>query len=108
MEREGCSNGFNHPFLDSLTHSLSTPLPPSAAINGEKNVSECAFVESSVVPGVPFFSTRITLGKEGVVAIAPTGPLSDYEKAGLDKMIPELKASIDKGVEFAKKYAPKA
>lgn len=31
------------------------------ALAGEANVSECAFVESPVVPGVPFFSTRIEL-----------------------------------------------
>jgi malate dehydrogenase len=31
------------------------------AMKGEKNVSECAFVQSEAVPGVAFFSTRITL-----------------------------------------------
>ena len=78
------------------------------AIQGEKNVTECAFVESPVVPGLPFFSTRITLGKEGVVAIAPIGAMSEAEKAGLEKAIPELKSSIQKGVEYAAKWTPKA
>ena len=28
------------------------------------------------------------------------GELSEYEQAGLKALIPELKASIDKGIEF--------
>ncbi len=44
----------------------------------------------------------------GVGSIAPLGTLSAYEKEGLDKMVPELKASIAKGVEFAGKWTPKA
>jgi NAD-dependent malate dehydrogenase len=32
------------------------------ALGGASGVSECSFVESPVVPGVPFFSTRIELG----------------------------------------------
>ena len=78
------------------------------ALGGEAGVTECAYVQSPVVPGVPFFATRVTLSKEGVDKIAPLGALSAEEKAGLDKAIPELKASIDKGVEFAAKWAPKA
>jgi hypothetical protein len=30
------------------------------------------------------------------------GPLNDFEKAALDGMLPELKAQIAKGLEFAK------
>jgi malate dehydrogenase len=32
------------------------------AMNGEKGIVECSFVESSVVPNVPFFSSQIELG----------------------------------------------
>jgi hypothetical protein len=77
------------------------------AIQGEAGVTECAFVESPVVPGVPYFSTRITLSKDGVAAIAPIGPLSPSEAAGLEKMKPELVSSIEKGVAFAKAWVPK-
>jgi malate dehydrogenase len=77
------------------------------AMNGERGVSECAFVESPVVPGVPFFSTRIELCKAGVEKIHPIGAISASEQACLDKMLPELKGSIEKGVAFAKAFQSK-
>lgn len=39
--------------------------------------------------------------------IGAVGTLSPYEKAWLEKMTPELKSSIAKGVEFAKNWKPK-
>ena len=71
-------------------------------LNGEKDVIECAYVESSVVPGVPFFSSKVTLGKNGVSKIHGLGDMTDYEKAGLEAMKSELISSIEKGVEFVK------
>jgi malate dehydrogenase len=56
-----------------------------------------------VVPGVPFFASRVQLGPEGVAKINGLGPLNDFEKQALDAMLPELKAQIEKGLEFAKK-----
>lgn len=35
------------------------------------------------------------------------GAMSDFEKANFDKMVPELKSSIEKGVAFAKAWQPK-
>jgi len=78
------------------------------ALGGATGVSECAFVQSPVVPGVPFFSTRVELSSDGVARIHPLGAVSDAEKAAFDKALPELKASIDKGVAFAKAWVPKA
>ena len=71
------------------------------AKNGEANVVECTYVESTVTEA-PFFATKVTLGKEGVEKIHGLGELSAYERKGLDAMMPELKDSINKGVEFAK------
>lgn len=78
------------------------------ALGGAPAVTECAFVESPVVPGIPFFSTRLELGKGGVSRIHPTGTLSDFEKAAFDAALPELKSSIEKGVKFAKAWTPMA
>ena len=36
------------------------------ALNGEPNVSEYAYVESDVIPGVPFFSSKVLLNPEGL------------------------------------------
>ena len=71
------------------------------AKNGEANVVECTYVESKVTEA-PFFATKVTLGKEGVEKIHGLGELSAYEQKALDAMMPELKDSINKGVEFAK------
>jgi len=70
-------------------------------LNGEKGITECAFVESSVA-STPFFSSPVTLGTKGVEEVHGFGALSDYEQEWYDKMIPELQGSIDKGVDFVK------
>lgn len=44
---------------------------------------------------------QVRLGKNGVEEVLGLGPLSDYEKEGLEKLKPELKASIEKGIKFA-------
>ena len=72
------------------------------AKNGEAGVVECTYVESDVVPGVEFFATKVSLGREGVEKIHGTGTLTAYEQKGLDGMMEELKGSINKGLDFAK------
>ena len=62
---------------------------------------ECTYVESTVTE-VPFFASKVLLGKDGVEKIHGLGELSAYEQKALEGMMPELKDSIDKGVEFAK------
>eukprot|EP01135_Chromosphaera_perkinsii_P005077 Nk52_evm2s314 gene=Nk52_evmTU2s314 len=70
---------------------------------GEKNVVECAFVESDVVPGVEFFSTPIRLGKDGLEENLGLGEMTAYEKEKMDACLGELKASIQKGKDFVAK-----
>jgi malate dehydrogenase len=84
-------------FVHSLLRGLS----------GEKGVTECAYVASDAMPGVPYFATRVELGRSGIEKIHPIGPVSAYEQAWIDKMVPELKAQISKGVEFATKFESK-
>lgn len=38
------------------------------AQNGEPRVSEYAYVESDVIPGLSFFSSKCTLGPEGMLS----------------------------------------
>jgi len=70
------------------------------ALNGEKGVTECTFVQSTVT-SVPFFSSPVTLGVNGVEKIHGLGNLSAFEQEGLKIAIPELEASIAKGIKFA-------
>jgi len=79
-----------------------------SALGGAKGVTECAFVQSTAQPGCDFFSTKVELSPAGVGRIHPIGALSAFEKATLDKMLPELKASIAKGKEFAAAWKPAA
>jgi malate dehydrogenase len=70
-------------------------------LNGQV-ATECAFVESTVEPGMPFFATRVKLATEGVETVHAVGPVSDYERDGLKAMKGELLAQIEKGIKFAK------
>lgn len=70
-------------------------------LNGDSDVVECAYVASTVTE-LPFFASKVKLGPKGVETVYGLGTLSDYEKEGLAAMMPELRASIEKGVNFAR------
>lgn len=72
------------------------------AIKGEVGVTQCAFVESTLTDS-PFFASPCKFGKEGVEEVLGYGALSAYEQEWFDKMIPDLKKQIEKGVAFANK-----
>jgi malate dehydrogenase len=68
-------------------------------LKGE-SVTQCAFVESTLTDA-SFFASPCRFGPNGVEQVLPFGELSAYEKGWFDKMLPELKAQIQKGVDFA-------
>ncbi|CAL8461916.1 g1447 [Coccomyxa elongata] len=70
-------------------------------LNGDPNVEEYSFVESNVVPELSFFSSKVKLGPNGAEKVMGLGELTEFEQAGLKDAIPELKASIQKGIDFA-------
>ncbi|KAM1655585.1 hypothetical protein EV2_008032 [Malus domestica] len=69
-------------------------------LNGVPDVVECSFVQSSITE-LPFFASKVRLGKNGVEEVLGLGNLSDFEQEGLQSLIPELKSSIEKGIKFA-------
>ncbi|KAK4393516.1 Malate dehydrogenase, glyoxysomal [Sesamum angolense] len=71
-------------------------------LRGDAGVVECAFVSSQVTE-LPFFASRVRLGRHGVEEIYPLGPLNEYERVGLEKAKKELAGSIEKGVSFVRK-----
>lgn len=71
-------------------------------LRGDAGIVECAFVASQVTE-LPFFASKVRLGRGGAEEIFPLGPLSEYERAGLDKAKEELAGSIEKGVSFIRK-----
>jgi malate dehydrogenase len=71
-----------------------------AALAGEKGVTECTFVQSTITDA-PFFSSPVTLGKDGVDIIHGYGAVNDYEKKLIADMMPDLISQAKKGVEWA-------
>ncbi|OIV94577.1 hypothetical protein TanjilG_25639 [Lupinus angustifolius] len=71
-------------------------------LKGEAGVVECAFVDSQVTE-LPFFATKVRLGRGGAEEIHQLGPLNEYERIGLEKAKRELAESIQKGIDFIKK-----
>ncbi|KAE8693939.1 Malate dehydrogenase, glyoxysomal [Hibiscus syriacus] len=74
------------------------------ALDGDGDVYECSFVQSDLTD-LPFFASRIKLGRNGVEALIPSdlGGLYEYEEKALEALKPELKASIEKGIAFVQK-----
>ena len=52
---------------------------------------------------IPFFASKVRLGKNGVEEFCPLLALNEMEAANLVAMKAELMGSIQKGVEFVKK-----
>ena len=72
------------------------------AMRGEKGIVQCAFVESNLTDA-PYFASPSTFAKNGIQEVLGFGKLSDYEQAWFDKLLPDLKSQIQKGVDFANK-----
>ncbi|KAM7276190.1 hypothetical protein ACFE04_018056 [Oxalis oulophora] len=71
-------------------------------LRGDAGVVECAFVASQVTE-LPYFATKVRLGRTGAEEVYQLGPLNEYERIGLEKAKKELEGSIQKGVSFIKK-----
>jgi len=80
-------------FVDSVLRGL----------NGEVNQTY-SYIQNDVVKPLPFFSLPVSLGPNGVEKIHEMPKLNEAEQAMLQKAIPELDASIKKGIEFAKNF----
>ena len=69
------------------------------ALNGEKDVIECTYVEGSGELS-RFFAQPVLLGKNGVEKILSYGSLSEFEQATLNDALETLKSDIKIGEEF--------
>ena len=74
------------------------------ALDGDADVYECSFVQSDLTE-LPFFASRVKLGRKGVEALISSDlqGLTEYEQKALEALKPELKASIEKGIASAQK-----
>jgi len=69
------------------------------ALNGEKDVIECTYVEGSG-EYARFFAQPILLGKNGVEKILSFGSLSEFEQNTLNDALETLRSDIKIGEEF--------
>ena len=70
-----------------------------SALNGEKGIVECTYVEGSG-DKARFFAQPVLLGKNGVEKILSYGELSDFEETTLNACLDTLKADILLGELF--------
>ena len=69
------------------------------ALNGEKDIVECTYVEGSGELS-RFFAQPVLLGKNGVEKILSFGSLSEFEQTTLNEALETLKSDIKIGEEF--------
>lgn len=70
------------------------------AMKGEKGIVQAAFVESTITEA-PFFASPCEFGPDGVQKVLGYGDLTPYEQAWFEKMMPDLKKQVEKGIAFA-------
>ncbi len=69
------------------------------ALQGEKGIVECAYVEGDG-EYARFFAQPLLLGKNGIEERQAIGPLSAYEKQAIEGMLDTLKKDIALGEDF--------
>lgn len=69
------------------------------ALQGEPDIVQCAYVESNLTDAT-YFASPCKFGVNGVEQVMPFGALSVYEQQWFEKMMPDLKKQIEKGVEY--------
>ena len=69
------------------------------AMDGDKDIVQCAFVESELTDS-PYFASSCKFGVNGMEEVLGYGELTPYEQAWLEKLLPNLKAKIQKGIDF--------
>lgn len=75
------------------------------ALNGEQGIVQCAFVRSDETEA-QYFSTPLLLGPEGMEKNLGMGKLIEYEAQLMSAAMAELKANIQKGVDFVANNPP--
>jgi malate dehydrogenase len=68
---------------------------------GVPDVIECAYVESNVIEGLPYFASYVVLGQNGVDGVLPIGDLTPHEEARLAELAPILQGEIQDGLDYA-------
>merc|ERR1712080_781841 len=71
-----------------------------AGLNGTPT-TECAYVMSDLVAECPYFTSKVTFGKNGVERVHPVGKLNKYEEGRLAEATAALKKEVQAGLDYA-------
>merc|ERR1712232_784270 len=87
----------------TLSMAYSGARLAKAVLSGLAGVpaTECAYVESTLYEGLPYFASKVVFGRNGVEQVLPVGNLSDHETARLQELAPILEGEIQDGLEYA-------
>jgi len=66
-----------------------------------QEATECAYVQSNVVEGMSYFSSKVTWGPNGVQTVHPLGPLNEHETKRLEEAKKQLAEEIQAGLDYA-------
>merc|ERR1719281_1488589 len=70
-----------------------------AGLQGRRR-TECAYVQSDITD-LPYFTSKVVFGENGVEKVLPIGELNEYETKRLEEAKAALKAEIETGVKYA-------
>lgn len=70
-----------------------------AGLAGRKRV-ECAYVKSDITD-LPYFTSKVVFGPNGVNKVLPIGKLNEYEEKRLEEAKAQLKGEIETGIKYA-------
>jgi malate dehydrogenase len=63
--------------------------------------TECAYVASTLYDDLPYFTSKVVFGAEGVQKVLPLGELNEHETKRLEEVKTQLKGEIETGVNYA-------
>merc|ERR1712087_504263 len=70
-----------------------------AGLQGRRR-TECAYVASDITD-LPYFTSKVVFGQNGVEKVLPLGKLNEHETKRLEEVKTQLKGEIETGVKYA-------
>merc|ERR1712232_185800 len=70
-----------------------------AGLQGRRR-TECAYVQSDITD-LPYFTSKVVFGENGVEKVLPLGKLNEHETKRLEEVKTQLKGEIDSGIKYA-------
>lgn len=73
------------------------------AADGEEGIIVYTFVENDEL-NTKYLASKVELGRQGIAKVHQLPPMSEAETKALHAALPELNASIQKGIKFAQSH----